>query len=208
MSTKKKDGTGMKCWNCGKFHHLKDCPDCSDNNKQKTCENKKGEWSAKVKKGKPKSNLKKVSIDKAIAASNSCQSHMDDLSQHTEPNHHNGFAVVLDLGALDHMTGNLRPLTDVEEHFAPVLMPDDFVADSHKKGTMHIDIPSNNKGTESNNAPLLNTPLVPGLHSHMVSVLASNMNGTLAKFDTTHACLTVNGRTIATNDPCHQQSQS
>ena len=205
-----------------------------DANKQKIHKNKKAEWSAKVKKGKPRSSLKKALANKAVTTSkkiafvnmvqvkpimqeqcNSQQSPMDNPTLHTEPNCHNRFpiihfgpSVVLDSGASDHMTGNLCLLTNIKEHFTLVLMPDGFIVDSHKKGTMRIAISANDKGTDFHAIPLLSTLLVPDLHSHLVSTLALNVSGILAKFDTTHTYLTLNGKDIVTNDPYHRRSQS
>lgn len=106
------------------------------------------------------------------------------------------------------MTRNLHLLINIEEHFTPVLMPDGLAVDSHEKDTMRIAIPANEEGTDFHVIPLLNTPLVPGLYSHLVSIPAQNMSGILAKFDTTHAHLTINGKDIIMNNPHCQRSQS
>ena len=126
---------------------------------------------------------------------------MADPTLHAEPNYCNGFLIihfgpseVLDSGALDHMTGNLGLLTDIKEHFTPVLMPHGFVVESHKKATMRIAIPTSEEGTNFHIIPLLNTPLVPGSHSHLSSIPVLNVSRILAKFDTAHAYITINGR--------------
>ena len=82
------------------------------------------------------------------------------------------------------------------------------MVDSHEKVSMCIAIPANEEGTNFHIVQSLNTLLVPGSHSHSVSTLALNMSGTLANFDTTHACLTINGKDIEMNNPCHQRTQS
>ena len=127
------------------------------------------------------------------------------------PKYFNGFPVlpygkdvILDSGASDHMTGNRALLTDIRDFFVQVMMPDGFVVNTQEAGTMRILVTDPETGEESV-VPLLNTLLVEGIHTNLVSIPALNASGILARFNTNTAEILVNGNTITINDPYHRR---
>jgi len=112
--------------------------------------------------------------------------------------------VILDSGASDHMTSNRALLTDIREHFVNVMMPDGFIVECVEKGTMRLSLEDPESG-ETYILPLLDTLLVPGIHSQLVSIPALNQSGIVAQFNASAAELFVNGNRIVINDPYHRR---
>ena len=90
-----------------------------------------------------------------------------------------GTGVVLDSGALDHMTGNRALLTEIHEFFVQVMMPDGFVVNCCERRTMRLLVTDPKTGKECV-VPLLDTLLVEGIHSHLVSTPSLNESGVVA----------------------------
>ena len=220
VSTKPKRGP-VKCWNCGKPHALTDCPDATDADKKKIYERKKAEWAQKKSDSRPKSS--KVNFATRLSYANMARSSKDkmrDMSRQArrksdppKPDMLNGFPVlyfntnvVLDSGASDHMTGNRNLLTDIETYYTTVMMPDGFTVAVTEKGTMRLAVPKKDDQDDCHILPLLDTLLVSGLHSHLISIPAMNTSGIAAKFDTHCAYLTFNQQEIVIDDPYHRRA--
>jgi len=84
------------------------------------------------------------------------------------------------------------------------MMPDGFIVECVEKGTMRLSLEDPESG-ETYILPLLDTLLVPGIHSQLVSIPALNQSGIVAQFNASAAELFVNGNRIVINDPYHRR---
>jgi hypothetical protein len=211
-----KDGTELKCYSCGGNHALKHCETTSADDKAKIYDERRKKYAKKS--SASASNVRRVAFINMVHAQK--PEHTQRRKKHkrkkgaiSEIVTHNGLPVIkfgpqviLDSGASDHMTGDANALTDLQPYFIPVMMPDGFVVNCTQKGTMRLAIQDHREGTYTV-MPLLDTLLVEGLRSHLVSIPALNKSGISAQFDIDHARITINNRDIVIDDPYHRKAR-
>jgi hypothetical protein len=99
--------------------------------------------------------------------------------------------VYLNLGASDHMTGNMTNLTGIRDTLTNVILPDGSVVCATAMGTLRVSVVDDNTGDRIV-IPLLNTLYVPGLTKTLWSVTQFAAEGHLVIVGTDDVTIMLN----------------
>ena len=210
-----KNKRDIKCYGCGGNHALKDCPTTATADKKRIYNERRVKFERRPATANNVTRMAYINMTQARPDGRTREGRLlrrNNANNKREVQYVNGYPVVqydskviLDSGASDHMTSNRALLTDIKPYYVQVMMPDGFIVQCNERGTMRLSVKDEKTGTRFI-VPLMDTLLVKGIHSHLISVPALNNSGISAQFNVNTAQLFINGNTITINDPYHRKA--